>query len=238
MSPGGGPGRTTVTLPVFGSILLASRDPDRLRTWYRHVLHLDVDASGLILFESDEVAATNPEPARSVLRVDVSDRSWSGPTGTMRDLDGNLVQRRRAPGSSTARIEVVIASSAPPRLAAWYRSAFEVDMLVVPRPDLAPRAVEPQRFVPNVVVDDAGAVEARLIAGGAVWVRELESGRHGRIGTVLDPDGNYVQFIERPRAAGPPGRTEPPPEDRIIRAARADGPTRGGAGSSDPSAEP
>ena len=41
------------------------------------------------------------------------------------------------------------------------------------------------------------AVEARLIAIVAVWVRELEAGPCGLIGTVVDPDGNYVQFIER-----------------------------------------
>ena len=84
-------------------------------------------------------------------------------------------------------------------------------MLIVPRPELASQAVEPQRIIPNVVVEDAAAVEGRLIGGAAVWVRELEAGRHGLIGTVLDPDGNYVQFIQPARAAG---RTEPPPAGR------------------------
>jgi hypothetical protein len=206
-------GRTSVTLPVLGSILLASRDPDRLRTWYRDVLQLDVDGSALVIDESEDVAATNPEPARTGLRVGVADPSRCGPVTTVRDPDGNLV-RRRPSRFSTARIAVVIGSPAPRRLAAWYRWAFGVDMLIVPRPELAPRALEPQRFIPNVVVEDAAAVEGRLITGGTLWVRELESGRHGLIGTVLDPDGNYVQFIEGPRVAGLPGRTEPPPAGR------------------------
>ncbi len=200
-----------MTLPAVGSILLASPDPARLRAWYRDVLQVDVDAGDLVIDGSQNVAATNPEPARTVLRVDVVDAAGSGLLATVRDPDGNLVQRRPAPGYSTARIAVVLGSPAPRRLAAWYRWSFAVDMLTVPRPGLAPRAVEPQRIIPNLVVEDAATVEGRLIGGAAVWVRELEAGRHGLIGTVLDPDGNYVQFIQPARAAG---RTEPPPAGR------------------------
>ena len=224
MSHGVGRGRTSVTFPTLGSILLSSRDPDRLRTWYREVLQLDVDGSGLVIEAGEDLAATNPEPDRTALRVE------GGLLADVRDPDGNVVEGRPAVDSSTARIAVVIGSPAPRRLAAWYRWALGFDGLVVPRPELAPRAVEPQRIIPNVVVEEAAPVEARLIAGGAVWVRELERGRHGLIGTVLDPDGNYVQFIQPPRAAE---RTEPPPAGRTDRAARADGSTHGGAGSSD-----
>jgi hypothetical protein len=227
MSPRAGPGRTSVTFPTFGSILLASRDPDRLRTWYGEVLRVDVAGRGLLIEAGEDLAGTNPEPSRTVLRVE------SAAHATVRDPDGNLIQRSPAVAPTTAGIAVVIGSPTPRRLAAWYRWAFGLDGLVVPHPELAPRAVEPQRFVPNVVVEDAAAVEARLIAGGAVWVRELERGRHGLIGTVLDPDGNYVQFIEPPRSAE---RMEPPPAGRTGRAARTNGPTRGGAGSSDPAA--
>ncbi len=92
---------------------------------------------------------------------------------------------------------ILLGSVDPDRLRKWYRSVFELDLPVVHRPELAPRAAEPQRLIANVLVSDAVAVEARLIAIGAVWVRELEAGPCGLIGTVLDPDGNYVQFIER-----------------------------------------
>ena len=37
----------------------------------------------------------------------------------------------------------------------------------------------------------------------AVWVRELERVPWGIIGTVLDPDGNYVQIIEPTRGNVP-----------------------------------
>ena len=57
-------------------------------------------------------------------------------------------------------------------------------------------AAEPARIVLNFHVDDIRAVEARLVALGAVWVRELETTSWGIIGTVLDLDGNYVQIVE------------------------------------------
>lgn len=47
----------------------------------------------------------------------------------------------------------------------------------------------------NVVVDDVTAVEARLIAHDTGWHRELEETAWGTVGTVLDPDGNFVQVI-------------------------------------------
>ena len=92
---------------------------------------------------------------------------------------------------------ILLGSADPDRLREWYRSVLELDVPIVHRPELAPWATEPQRLIANVLVGDAAAVEARLIARGAVWVRELEAGPCGLIGTVLDPDGNYVQFIER-----------------------------------------
>jgi hypothetical protein len=56
-------------------------------------------------------------------------------------------------------------------------------------------AAEPIRAILNFVVDDVKAVEARLVAMDAIWVRELERTPSGMIGTVLDVDGNYVQII-------------------------------------------
>jgi catechol 2,3-dioxygenase-like lactoylglutathione lyase family enzyme len=118
---------------------------------------------------------------------------------------------------------VMLASADPDRLRRWYRDVLGVDpdgssgLLVDGRDDLAPANPEPHRFIVNVLVEDAAAVEARLVAGGVVWVRELERGACGSIGTVVDPDGNYVQFIEQegesrrrwgsPRPA-PPGRRD------------------------------
>ena len=94
---------------------------------------------------------------------------------------------------------ILLGSADPDRLREWYRGVLGLDVPVVDQPELAPQALEPQRLIANVIVGDAAAVEAQLIARGAVWVRELEAGPCGLIGTVLDPDGNYVQFIERLR---------------------------------------
>jgi predicted enzyme related to lactoylglutathione lyase len=63
---------------------------------------------------------------------------------------------------------------------------------------LARRAREPMRLMPNFVVDDAIVAERRLIGMGVTWIRELEATTWGRIATLLDPDGNYVQLFELP----------------------------------------
>jgi predicted enzyme related to lactoylglutathione lyase len=103
---------------------------------------------------------------------------------------------------------VLLASADPERLRRWYRDVVGLELdgssgiVIDGRDDIAPTNPEPHRLIVNVLVDDAAAVEARLVAGGAVWVRELEPGACGPIGTVVDPDGNYVQFIE-PQAEGP-----------------------------------
>jgi hypothetical protein len=113
---------------------------------------------------------------------------------------------------------VVLGSRAPRRAAAWYRRALGladvdtpskagdevlraggVELHIVYRSHVGAAAAEPVRAVLNFVVDDIGAVEARLVAMEAIWVRELEPTPSGIIGTVLDVDGNYVQIIEPAR---------------------------------------
>lgn len=115
---------------------------------------------------------------------------------------------------------VVLGSRAPRRAAAWYRRALgladadaapqagdedevlmagDVELHIVFRPHIGAAAAEPVRAVLNFVVDDILAVEARLVALEAIWVRELERTPSGIIGTVLDVDGNYVQIIEPAR---------------------------------------
>jgi predicted enzyme related to lactoylglutathione lyase len=110
---------------------------------------------------------------------------------------------------------VTLESSDPDRAAAWYRAALGLSrgdrLLIAGGVELhftagtaeAPRAIEPARIVLNFHVEDARAAEARLVALGAVWVRELERTRWGIIGTVLDLDGNYVQIVE-PTDDSPP----------------------------------
>jgi predicted enzyme related to lactoylglutathione lyase len=107
---------------------------------------------------------------------------------------------------------VLVASRDPERLGRWYREVLGVEVdadggiLIDGRDDIAPTNPEPDRFIVNVLVADAAAVESRLVAAGVVWVRELERGPCGPIGTVVDPDGNYVQFIElEPEGPEPSG---------------------------------
>jgi uncharacterized glyoxalase superfamily protein PhnB len=118
--------------------------------------------------------------------------------------------------------KVVLGSRAPRRAAAWYRRALglpdsgevgpagdeilragDVELSITYRSHVAATAVEPIRLTLNFYVDDIRATEARLVAIGAIWIREVERTRWGSIGTVLDPDGNYVQIIEPDRGSLP-----------------------------------
>ncbi|MDT0268804.1 VOC family protein [Streptomyces sp. DSM 44915] len=110
---------------------------------------------------------------------------------------------------------VIIAGRDPEALAAWYRSAleplgarWEEHMLVVgpgavigfdQRDDVADRAAEPGRHLVNVSVRDIRAVERHLNTLEVEWVRPVEDDGSGWFfATVLDPVGNYLQFIQVP----------------------------------------
>ena len=104
---------------------------------------------------------------------------------------------------------ILLGSREPAALRDWYRAAFDADdardgmldlggvlLILDGRDDLADRTAEPARCMLNVHVPDARVAESRLVALGATWVRELEAMPFGLIGTVVDPDGNYVQIVE------------------------------------------
>jgi ketosteroid isomerase-like protein len=106
---------------------------------------------------------------------------------------------------------VLLASRAPEQLRAWYEQALEVradhdgflqigevGLLVDGRDDVAARPVEPARVILNVHVDDARATARHLDDLGVTWVAPLEyrDAAGAWFGTVLDPDGNYLQVIE------------------------------------------
>jgi predicted enzyme related to lactoylglutathione lyase len=132
-----------------------------------------------------------------------------------------MVADRPVPGAPARRgrrarlRSVTLDSRDPVQAAAWYRTALGLSaherLLMVGGVELrfttggcdTPSAVEPARIVLNFHVDDIRASEARLVALGAVWVRELERTPWGIIGTVLDFDGNYVQIVE-PAPDSPP----------------------------------
>jgi len=129
---------------------------------------------------------------------------------------GPMLPGMPAPARRRARLRaVVLDSSDPARAAAWYRAALGlqgddplltaggVELRFTAVTGAEAVAVEPARIILNFLVDDVRAAEARLVALGAVWVRELEPTRWGIIGTVLDLDGNYVQIVE-PTPDSPP----------------------------------
>ncbi|GAA1546916.1 hypothetical protein GCM10009678_31930 [Actinomadura kijaniata] len=106
---------------------------------------------------------------------------------------------------------ILLASTDPARLRAWYERAFdvradgdgflplgEVGVLVDGREDVAERAAEPERVILNLHVADARAVARRLDALGVEWVAEPEyrEGAGAWFATLRDPDGNLVQIIE------------------------------------------
>ncbi|MGN9837727.1 VOC family protein [Nonomuraea sp. H19] len=74
-----------MTSPILGSLLLASTDPERLRTWYAAALdpseNTDVNAYRVLKFGDfhllidtrEDVSDKNPEPGRVILNFDVAD---------------------------------------------------------------------------------------------------------------------------------------------------------------------
>jgi predicted enzyme related to lactoylglutathione lyase len=104
---------------------------------------------------------------------------------------------------------VLVGSADPARLRAWYADAFDVEVdadglldfgtvsVLIDRRDVAPRAAEPGRMILTFAVSDLDEAESRLIDREVAWIREVEQTSIGRIGTLVDPDGNYVQVVER-----------------------------------------
>lgn len=108
---------------------------------------------------------------------------------------------------------IVLASTDPEELTRWYRSALEPlgarwdeHMLVLggmylgfdSRDDIAASPAEPGRVLLNVTVHDIRAAERHLNSLGVRWIRPVEDFDTGKICTIQDPDGNYLQILEFP----------------------------------------
>ncbi len=105
---------------------------------------------------------------------------------------------------------ILLGTRDPARLRDWYRAAFgaepnddgflifgQVGLLIDERDDVAAQNSEPGRVILNFHVDDARATAARLDEIDSVWLSRVEERDFGMLfGTVVDPDGNYVQIIE------------------------------------------
>jgi predicted enzyme related to lactoylglutathione lyase len=108
---------------------------------------------------------------------------------------------------------ILLASTDPERLHAWYATALEPEedvkvdqyrilkfgsfhVLIDQRDDVGDRNPEPGRIILNFDVADARAIAARLDDLGATWLAELEDRDGSLFATAIDPDGNYVQIIQ------------------------------------------
>lgn len=104
---------------------------------------------------------------------------------------------------------LLIGSSNVEQMKNWYRTAFDVkendggafelgsvQVFIEEHSEVSGPAQEPTRIILNFDVADCRAVEARLKEQGVHWVRDVEQMPFGLIGTVADPDGNYLQIIQ------------------------------------------
>ena len=131
---------------------------------------------------------------------------------------------------------ILLASTSPARLRAWYEQALGVTadadgflplgaagLLIEARDDVADAAAEPGRVILNVHVADARSAARRLEAAGVTWLAELEyrPAAGAWFGTVIDPDGNYLQIIELTDAywSGRPERGRTPRNGSLADAA-------------------
>ena len=104
---------------------------------------------------------------------------------------------------------LMIGSSQPDVLKEWYRGAFGVkenemgafdfggvQLFIESHSEVQGDTREPARVIVNMNVDDCRALQAQLDEHGVRWVREVEQAPFGIIGTLADPDGNYLQIIQ------------------------------------------
>ncbi|MFF2653849.1 VOC family protein [Streptomyces sp. NPDC058045] len=121
--------------------------------------------------------------------------------------------------SNITGLGVVLGSTEPDGLVEWYRAAleplgarWESHMLMIGketiigfdgRDDVAEKAAEPGRHLVNLMVRDMRAVEQHLNTLNVTWVRPVDAVEGGWIfATILDPVGNYLQFVQGPADEG------------------------------------
>src|SRR6516165_6204795 len=104
---------------------------------------------------------------------------------------------------------LLVGSSNVATMKDWYRQAFglsenemgafefgPVQLFIEEHTEVSGPTKEPARVIINLDVDDCRAFEKQLNDVDATWVRKVEQMPFGLIGTVADPDGNYVQIIQ------------------------------------------
>ena len=104
---------------------------------------------------------------------------------------------------------MLLGSTDVDRLRDWYVAAFggvpdgygSLDLggftiRIEHRDDVAAKNPEPGRVILNFQVEDAQAVAAHVDELGVTWLLRPERREPGWFGTLVDPDGNYVQIIQ------------------------------------------
>jgi predicted enzyme related to lactoylglutathione lyase len=104
---------------------------------------------------------------------------------------------------------LLVGSSNADAMKDWYRRAFNVtdnqmgafefgpvQLFIEEHSDVSGPTKEPARVIINLDVDDCRGIERQLDGMGVTWIRKVEQMPFGLIGTVADPDGNYVQIIQ------------------------------------------
>jgi predicted enzyme related to lactoylglutathione lyase len=104
---------------------------------------------------------------------------------------------------------MLLGTTDPDRLKAWYRDGFHAEtdgygnldlggfgLVIEKRDDVEAKAPEPGRFIVNFAVDDIEQAAAHLRTLNVEWLVEPEDRGIGYFATVIDPDGNYVQLIQ------------------------------------------
>jgi predicted enzyme related to lactoylglutathione lyase len=104
---------------------------------------------------------------------------------------------------------MLLGSTDPDRLKAWYRDAFQAEtnvygtldlggfgLIIEKRDDVDAKAPEPGRFIVNFDVEDIEKAAAHLRTLDVDWLVEPEDRGPGYFATLVDPDGNYVQIIQ------------------------------------------
>src|SRR5262249_13107324 len=129
---------------------------------------------------------------------------------------GSMTAPPRAPDNpigetmATTLGSILLGTADPERLRRWYVDAFDAKVnqhgcleladtpgiLIDGRSDVQSANPEPGRVILNFHVEDARATAAHLTEMGVSWLVAVEERANGRFGTLLDPDGNYVQIIE------------------------------------------
>ena len=104
---------------------------------------------------------------------------------------------------------ILIGSSQAEAMKDWYRAAFSPEenemgafvfgntqLFVEEHSGVSGPNADGARHLLNLDVEDCRSLESHLNAQGVNWIRKVEQQDFGLIGTITDPDGNFLQIIQ------------------------------------------